>query len=103
VVSIPKTDQFASSIMEGMACGAIPIVSNIEAYKQYLVDGKNAFFVNPDSQKDIAEKIIYCIEHPEIRDNIYRINKKIVEENEDWDKNAIAMEELYKKLLRRYK
>jgi len=98
-VWIPKTDQFANSIMEGMICGAIPIVSNIEVYRQYLENKKNAFFVNPDDPKDIAEKIIYCIEHPELRDKIYKINKKIIEENEDWDKNTKKMEELYKGLL----
>ncbi len=96
-VSIPYTDQFASTIMEGMVCGSIPIVSNIEVYRQYLEDGKNAFFVDPDDPKDIAKKIIYCIEHPEIKDKVYIINKKIIEENENWNKNAKKIEGLYEK------
>ena len=99
-ISIPKTDQFGSSIMEGMACGAIPIVSTIKVYEQYLEDGKNAFFVNPESPEKIAEKIIYCIEHPEIEEKFYKINKKIIEKNEDWDRNAKKMEELYENLLK---
>ncbi len=99
-ISIPKTDQFGSSIMEGMACGAIPIVSTIKVYEQYLEDGKNAFFVNPESPEKIAEKIIYCIEHPEIKEKFYKINKKIIEKNEDWDRNAKKMEELYENLLK---
>lgn len=98
-ISIPKTDQFGSSIMEGMACGAIPIVSTIKVYKQYLEDGKNAFFVNPESPEEIAEKIIYCIEHPEIKEKFYQINKKIIEEKENWNKNARKMEELYEILV----
>jgi len=99
LISIPKTDQFAGSIMEGMACGVIPIVSNIEAYKQYLVDGKNAFFVSPNSPKELAKKIIYCIKHPEIKEGFYRMNKSIIEENEDFRKNAIKMEKLYKEMV----
>ncbi len=98
-LSIPKTDQFGSSVIEGMACGSIPIVSDIEVYKQYLKDGVNAFFVDPDSPKEIAERIIYCIEHPEIKDEFYSINRRIVEEKEDWNKCAKKMEELYERLL----
>jgi glycosyltransferase involved in cell wall biosynthesis len=99
-ISIPKTDQFGSSIMEGMACGAIPIVSDIKVYGQYLEDGKNAFFVNPEKTKEVAEQIINCIEHPELKEKFYKINRKIIEEKEDWNKNAKKMEELYEKLLK---
>jgi glycosyltransferase involved in cell wall biosynthesis len=100
-VSLPETDQFASSIMEGMACGLVPVVTNMEMYTQYLHEGENAFFVNPGDPKEIAEKIIYCIEHSGIKELVYEINKKIIEEEEDWTKNARKMEELYENLLER--
>ncbi|MCD6109003.1 MAG: glycosyltransferase family 4 protein [Thermoplasmata archaeon] len=99
LLSIPKTDQFARSIMEGMVCGVIPIVSDIEVYKQYLKDKKNAFFVNPDNPREIADKIIYCIKHSELKEAFYNINRKIIEENEDWNKNAKKMEKLYEKVI----
>lgn len=99
-VSITKTDQFASSIMEGMACGLVPIVSNIDVYHQYLSDDSNALFVNPDNPQDLAEKIIYCINNPEIKENFYKINKKIIENHENWDKNARKMEKLYEEMLK---
>jgi len=99
-ISIIETDQFACSIMEGMACGAIPIVSNIKVYKQYLENGKNAFFVNSDKPKEIAKKIIYCIKHPELKEKFYKINRKIIEKNEDWNKNAGKMEKLYENLIK---
>ena len=97
-LSTPKYDQFGSSVMEGMACGSIPIVSDIKVYYQYLRDGANALFVNPENPRETAERITYCIEHPEIKDEFYTINRKIIEEKEDWNKNAKKMEELYKHL-----
>lgn len=99
-ISIPKTDQFASSIMEGMACGVIPIVSNIKVYEQYLKNGINAFVVDSDNPKEIAEKINYCIKNPDMKNKFYVINKNIIEENEDWDVNSKKMEELYEDLLK---
>lgn len=100
-VSIPRTDQFASTIMEGMACGLIPVVTNMEVYRQYLRDGENAFLVDPDNPQEIAEKIIYSIEHPLMKGKVYEINRNIIEEKEDWMKNAQKMEELYERLVER--
>jgi glycosyltransferase involved in cell wall biosynthesis len=94
-ISIPKTDQFGGSVMEGMICGSIPVVSDIEVYHQYLEDRVNAFFVNPENPREIAEKIIHCINHSEVKDSVYAINRRIIEEKEDWNKNTKKMEELY--------
>jgi glycosyltransferase involved in cell wall biosynthesis len=94
-ISIPLADQFASSIMEGMACGIIPIVSDIDVYTQYLTHGENAFFVDPSAPEQIAETISYCIEHLHLKEAMYTINKKIIHEEEDWSKNAQKMEALY--------
>ena len=99
-ISIPKSDGFASCVLEGMACGAVPIVANLEVYRQYLTDGQNALFVDPAATEDIAAKVIYCIAHPELKQSFYNINRKIIEENEDWVKNARKLEELYCSLLK---
>jgi glycosyltransferase involved in cell wall biosynthesis len=85
--------------MEGMACGSIPIVSDITVYYQYMKDGVNAFLINPENPREIAQKVIYCIEYSGIRNAFYAINRKIIEEKEDWNKNAKKMETLYKNLL----
>jgi len=98
-ISIPKSDQFASSIIEGMACGSIPIVGNLEVYKEHLRDNYNALFVDPENPDDIAKIIIYCIEHPEIKGQFAKINNGIVKEKFNWDTNAAKMENLYNRLI----
>jgi hypothetical protein len=32
-ISVPKTDQLSTSILEAMACGAIPVLSDLDAYR----------------------------------------------------------------------
>lgn len=95
LISIPKTDQFASSIQEGMACGVIPIVGDLEVYRMYLTHGHNALFVDPESPESIADAIIYCIKFPQVKERFYEINRQIIMENEDWSKNIKKLEELY--------
>jgi L-malate glycosyltransferase len=98
-ISVPKTDQFASSIMEGMGCGAIPIVRNIDVYKQYLENGKNAFLIDPEKPQELANSIIYCINHGELKMEFYMLNRRIIEEEENWIKNAKKMEDIYNKAI----
>lgn len=100
-ISVPKVDQFASSIMETMACGAIPIVGDLEVYKQYLTDKKNAFFVDQYNPDEISQTILFCIENLEKIKQILDINLKIIEENENWIINARRMEFLYDKIMKR--
>lgn len=100
LISIPKTDQIGFCIHEGMACGVIPIVSNLRINLEILTDGENAFFVDRENPKDIAEKVMHCIEHPELKERFYTINRRIVEEKLDWKKNAPHMDELYLGLLK---
>lgn len=57
--------------------------------------------VDSENPRDIAEKINHCIKHPEIKKTIYRINKNIIEQNEDWDVNSNKMEKFYINLLKR--
>jgi glycosyltransferase involved in cell wall biosynthesis len=97
-VSLARTDQFGASIMESMACGAIPIVSALDVYKQYLQDGDNAFFVDRDDPADVAGKIIYCIDHSELQPLFHQKNRAIIAENEDWGRNAQEMVRLYRRL-----
>jgi len=76
-------------------------VGNLEVYRQYLADGINALFVDPDNTSNIADKIIYCIEHPELKKRYYTINRKIIEEKENWSKNAAKLAELYLNITKR--
>ena len=98
-ISVPSVGQFGATILEGMACGAIPIATDIEVHKEYLEDGHNSFLVTPCDSEELAQKIVHCLGHPELKEQFYAINKELVEEKENWSKNAVAMEELYRSLL----
>jgi glycosyltransferase involved in cell wall biosynthesis len=104
VISLPISDQFSGVVKEGMACGAIPIVHDLEVYHEHLEDGENGFLVDREKSEEVANKIIYCIDnHPELKEKFAKINRKILEEESDWNKNKFLMIKLYKKILKRIK
>jgi glycosyltransferase involved in cell wall biosynthesis len=98
-LSIPKSDQFGLTIFEGMACGPIPVVSNIPTYKQYLEHERNALFIDPDRPQEISEAILQSISDESLREHFFEENSRIVRQNENWELNAKKMESLFENLI----
>ncbi len=47
-ISIPTSDSTSVSLLEAMNCGCIPIVSNIPANREWVIDGINGVFFTKD-------------------------------------------------------
>jgi glycosyltransferase involved in cell wall biosynthesis len=98
-ISIPNSDQFCLTILEGMVCGSIPIVSQLKSYTQYLKNDSNAIFVDQSDSDKLAKGIIKALGDINLMENSIEKNIKIVEENENWNINARKMEMLFKELI----
>jgi glycosyltransferase involved in cell wall biosynthesis len=53
-------------VVEYLAMGVPSICSGIGGIKDIIRDGENGFLVSPDNWEELAEKIIWTIENPEI-------------------------------------
>jgi glycosyltransferase involved in cell wall biosynthesis len=96
-ISIPFADQLSSTLLEGMACGSIPLVSNLPVYKERIRNNINGFIIS-NLDRDLAKTIINCLSSLRIKSKIYKLNKKMLKEKDDWDKNAKILEQIYTKL-----
>jgi glycosyltransferase involved in cell wall biosynthesis len=104
VISLPESDQLSSAVKEAMACGAIPMVHDLKVYHELIEDGQNGFLVNRNDLKDLSQKIIYCIDnHLKLKEEFAKINREILEETSDWEKNSKSILELYKNLIKSFK
>ena len=69
------------SIVEAMAAG-LPIIStNHAAIPESVIDGLNGFIVEKQNPSQIAEKMQFLIDHPEIREKMGKSSRKLYEEN----------------------
>lgn len=66
------------SLLEGMAAGAVPIVSNVGGMTNIILDDYNGYIMNPDS-KAFIEKISFLIENPDILKRISEKAKETIE------------------------
>jgi glycosyltransferase involved in cell wall biosynthesis len=96
VINIPKTDQFALSLLETMASHSIPVVSNLQVYKDILVNNENAVFLNEINENELVEKIIYIIDNYEkLFEKITKSNNIIVKKKFDFKSQTEKMIDLY--------
>ena len=95
-VSASTSDAMSVSKLEAMACGLIPVVSDIPANREVINDGENGFIFK-NNPEELSKKLSYVIENYEdIKENIIKSNLKINEETFNWNKNMEAMYKLYK-------
>ena len=92
----------AASTAEAMACGLPVVVTDVADNKKWVDNGVNGFVVPVKDPKSLAEKIIYLLQNENIRKKFGKINRKIIEERNNYYKEMKKMEDVYKELIRRH-
>ncbi len=89
------------SLMEAMACGLFPVVSDIPANREWVENGKNGFLVPLNDGKCFAQKIIEAIEKQTLREKAEKYNFELVKSRVGLGNDLKLLEEYYKKLCRK--
>lgn len=92
-VSLSYTDSGAVSMLEAMACGCVPVVSDLKNMKEWIEDGKNGFISDPDNAFAAANSIIKIIESGETKKVFGERNVDIIKARADQERLFIALEE----------
>jgi len=93
----------AASTAEAMACGLPVIITDFGDNRKWVEDGVNGFVVPVKDPVSLAEKIVYLLKNEDIRRKFGEINRKIIEERNDYYKEMEKMESIYKELIERHK
>lgn len=98
-ISTSLTDGSSIALVEAIACGLFPIVTDIPANREWIIDGINGFLVSQNSPEELAIKIIEAINDVSFRKSAYKINQDIVYNRARRTKNMKIMENYYHQLL----
>ena len=100
ITVIPSLQEaFGLVVSEAMACGKPVIGSKVGGIPDQIVDGYNGFLVQPRNSKEIAEKILWLIDHPKKLKSMGMNGRKIVEEKFDINKRIDKIVHLYENLV----
>jgi len=97
--SVPTSDATAVSLLETMACGSFPIVTDLPANREWIEDNVNGLLVPIKDSKALAEAIIRALEDVALREKAREINHQRVGNKAIWEDNMGEVEELYQLLI----
>jgi glycosyltransferase involved in cell wall biosynthesis len=98
-ISTSLSDGASASLLEAMACGAFPIVTDIPANREWIEDGKNGFLVPVDNPEILSQRILTAMHETNLRRNAEKINQELIMERANLQNIVSRLEELYQRIL----
>ena len=83
-ISASLSDTTPVSLLEAMALGAVPAVSDLPANSQWVVHGLNGALFDPTQPSDIASAVEFLISNPDLMRRAREMNKALVRERANW-------------------
>ncbi len=91
----------AASTAEAMACGLPVVITDSGENKKWVKDGENGFVIPIKNHKILAERITYLLKNEKIRRKFGKLNRKIIEEKNNYYKEMEKMEKIYQGILKK--
>jgi glycosyltransferase involved in cell wall biosynthesis len=94
-VSTSKSDSTSVSLLEAMACGTVPVVTDLPANREWIRDGENGRIVRSDDAASLAGAVIEALDNASFRTTAREINLLVINERGLWKKNMRCVEEAF--------
>ena len=97
VVMIPESDGMPNTLLEAMACGAVPVLRDLPQYRELIREDVNGTYVSV-TPESVAKAVVTLLKAEEQRKAMASGNLSLVREVADQSKEMNRMEQWYYKL-----
>jgi len=94
-VSTSRYDGTSVSLLEALAAGAFPVVTDIPSNREWITTGENGFLVPAEDESILARKIVEAIRNKELRTQASEKNRKIIEQKAHLKANISKIASIY--------
>jgi glycosyltransferase involved in cell wall biosynthesis len=94
-LSASRSDSTSQSLLEAMACGAVPVVSDIEGNREWVGEGDGARLFRVGEPADVERAIESAWGDPAWRERARARNRGVAEARADWSSNLARIEALF--------
>ena len=100
-VSMAQSDTTSVSLLEAMACGLFPIVSDIPANREWIEDGASGFLVTVGDADKLARRIEQAWRDDALRESARKANRRAIDTRADWHTNMAVVHQLFERMMGR--
>ena len=97
-VSVPSSDGTSVTLLEAMAAGAYPVVSDLPSNREWVADHGGAVVPATDSAA-LANAMVRGLSDPGLRAEAAERNRPVIAARGRWDENMARMEDAYRRLV----
>ena len=72
------------AVLEALSTGLPVVTTKVGGIPEMIEDGKNGFLVEPFNSKELADRILYYLEHPGVASEMALLARKTIENQFDW-------------------
>jgi len=72
------------AVLEALSTGLPVVTTNVGGIPEMIKDGKNGFLVQPFNPRELADRILYYLEHPAVASEMALLARKTIENQFDW-------------------
>lgn len=98
-LSSALSDTTSVSLLEAIACGLFPIVTNIPANREWIVAGTNGLLYSPGDPADMARAVVEAWENSGLRLAALDYNLNLIREKASWQDNMGLVKGLFETIL----
>ena len=80
-ISTSRSDGTSASLFQAMQSGAIPVVTDIPANREWVSDGENGFLFPVGDASELANRILFCLDNKNLLKAASEVNRNIIQEN----------------------
>jgi glycosyltransferase involved in cell wall biosynthesis len=100
-LSASRSDSTSISLLEAMACGAIPVVCDLEGNREWVAEGEGARLFSAGDPADAARAVNRALDDEAWAAAARARNRQVVEARADWTANMARVESLFETLVGR--
>ena len=98
-VSLSTHDGTPNTLLEAMACGAVPVVGNVESVCEWVTHDRNGLVVPPDNREAVSVALIRALTDDALVESARAINKALVHERASFTSGIRQIAEHYGSLV----
>lgn len=96
-----RREPFGITNLEAMAAGKAVIATEVDGVPEIIINGENGILFEPENINELAQKILWLFENNEIKENMGRYGRLLVEKKYNWQSIADRYIKIYETILRR--
>lgn len=100
IVSVPSSDGTPSSVLEALACGAVPVLSDVPSLHEWVKHEQEGLFVPIGDVPAISQAILRLLTDETLRSGMQDNGARLIRERADSELCMRRNEEIYRQVMR---